>query len=382
MTPEVMRMIAEAQERKSDAQKLAEGEMAGIEQARTRAREVRRARLGKQGSRGSDSANRADWTETYRHWDDWEDPEELAEELATKQAREKKRREGRAGTSCNHDHSAERAVFEMEWGDRLLACRDFQNEGNMFFREGQYERAAVRYHHAITYFEYAIAEDEDQQGELDRVRLPVYLNFAACMLKLDRLDEAFNYCEQALRIDPNNVKGLYRRAQVFRKREDFNEARATIQRAITAVDYGRATREAKGIDSGDADNDEHLLEMNRREAARSQQILTLKAELGRIRQGIASYSRNSIRLGRAMFGGGANRPASDDEKAKDKSLVETKAFSSGAKTAVKTGGDVKQKNDIVVFPWNFVSISDASDSEAEDMLLEHPGTKPNERRTC
>ena len=38
----------------------------------------------------------------------------------------------------------------------------------MFFDEGQYQRAAVRYHHAITYFEYAIPDDDEQQGERGR----------------------------------------------------------------------------------------------------------------------------------------------------------------------------------------------------------------------
>ena len=46
----------------------------------------------------------------------------------------------------------------MEWDERLLKCREFQTEGNAFYSEGQYERASVRYHHAITYFEYAISE--------------------------------------------------------------------------------------------------------------------------------------------------------------------------------------------------------------------------------
>ena len=142
---------------------------------------------------------------------------------------------------------------------------DFQAEGNAFFREGQYERASVRYHHAITYFEYAIAETDAQQDELDAVRLPVYSNFAACMLKLGSLDQAFNYCAQSLRIDPDNVKALYRKAQVLRKKEKLDEARAVVKAALV----------------------------------RDPQNVALRAELGKIRQRIASYHRNSKSMGAA-----------------------------------------------------------------------------------
>ena len=188
----------------------------------------------------------------------------------------------------------------------------------------------MRYHHAITYFEYAIPEDDDQQDELDSARLPVYSNFAACMLKLGRLDEALKYCQQSLRIDAHNVKVLYRKAQVYRMKEKFDEARATIQEALSVVssegrrarlggdaigsggfnhsdDYGSSGDSSKGEDGGDIVDSYGAERTNRQQEAgedmRAQQLLTLRVELGRIRQGIASYKRNSQRMGRAMFAG-------------------------------------------------------------------------------
>ena len=122
-----------------------------------------------------DMMHGADWTTTYRHFDDWEDPEELAAEAEVSyreenvfffllnnndnnnkkpfstfvcscsfsfscsvcvlpisvmlfqiyfcinmQALEKKRKSERERqpTSCNHDHAAERKVYEMDWHER------------------------------------------------------------------------------------------------------------------------------------------------------------------------------------------------------------------------------------------------------------------------
>ncbi len=412
MTPEIMKMIASAQARQGDAQTLEETEREKVGRAQARAREVRAQRLARrerEGRRGGEKADpggspgsKADWTSTYRHWEDWEDPDELAEQAAVERKKQEKAKARRgAGTACNHDHSAERAVYEMGWSARLSACRGYQTEGNMFFREGQYQRAAVRYHHAITYFEYAIPEDDAQQEELDAARLPVYLNFAACMLKLGSLDEALNYCHQALRIDPRNVKALYRKAQVFRTREKFDEARAAINEALAVVTEadngddsgGDASPNddydcGKGGEEGEAENNEGK-EKRRHEAAmpghvaeemRAQQLLTLRVELGRIRHGVASYNRNSQRMGLAMFGGlqkkkkkkktnaggqiegggKAGRKIDDPLPRREEEKEATQGLIGSEGEAVRRGSHL---------PWGFVYMSDASDSDEEDRLI-------------
>ena len=245
-----------------------------------------------------------DWTTTYRHFDDWEDPEELAAEAAAL-AKKRKEKSERQPTSCNHDHTEERKVYEMEWGERLLQCQEFQCEGNAFYSEGQYERASVRYHHAITYFEYAIPDNDAQQDELDKTRLPVYQNFAACMLKLDKLDEAMNYCLQSLRIDPNCVKALYRQAQVLRRKDQLEEAHRVIKQAIAMDQQNVGPGDEGGDEGGTGDS------------GRRKYNAALVVERGKIRQKIASYKRNSQKMGAKMFRFGGEK---EDSVAKSVSL--------------------------------------------------------------
>ena len=45
------------------------------------------------------------------------------------------------------------------------------------------------------------------------MKLQMYLNIAACNIKTKEFETAVAACDEALRIDPNNVAALYRRAR-------------------------------------------------------------------------------------------------------------------------------------------------------------------------
>jgi tetratricopeptide (TPR) repeat protein len=278
--------------RVANAQQVAEKEKAFQQEQEEKMAKIKQDQRNIRQNRLNNNTNDTpgDWTTTYRYFDDWEDPEELAAEaVAARKRRED--RNSRQPTSCNHNHTEERKIYEMDWDERLLKCREFQREGNAFYTEGQYQRASIRYHHAITYFEYAIPENDEQQDELDHTKLPVYQNYAACMLKLDRLDDAMNYCEQSLRLNSNSIKALYRKAQVLRKKDQLEEAKTVICQALEI-----AAKEAADALIGDSDGDND-------KAVVVQQKTPLMVELGKIRQKIASYKRNSRKMGAKMFGG-------------------------------------------------------------------------------
>eukprot|EP00644_Phytophthora_capsici_P008931 jgi/Phyca11/5519/fgenesh1_pm.PHYCAscaffold_6_\ len=186
-----------------------------------------------------------DWTRTYEKWEAWEDPEELAKQ--EQEARERSERAAKAQMGCNHDHSAEQKLMDMTTNEKLTACDEFRVLGNLFFKHGQYQRAAFHYHKALVYFEYIFPDTDEEEAEADALKLKLLLNFAACRLKTLHLDDAVHHANQALEIDPENVKALYRRAQAYRLKDEFDLAQKDISRAIERSKAGESTQSVDSL---------------------------------------------------------------------------------------------------------------------------------------
>ena len=56
-------------------------------------------------------------------------------------------------------------------------------------------------------------------------------------------DEAKNNCYQVLQLEPDNVKALYRRSQVYRHQHRFDEAKADIKAALAKMPHDFQLRE-------------------------------------------------------------------------------------------------------------------------------------------
>lgn len=181
-------------------------------------------------------------------------------------------------TGCSHDHAAERRVFEMPRSAQLACCAVYRRTGNLYFSEGSYDRALERYQRALTYYEYAFADDAGQQLALHRVRLSCLLNSASCHLRLRRPEDAISMLTQALSLldeaeddvcqaqersckssgdatvgataralaaeqafcRRSRVKALLRRAVAHFHQQDFDAARGECDAAETALRAFRA----------------------------------------------------------------------------------------------------------------------------------------------
>ena len=122
--------------------------------------------------------------------------------------------------------------MDMTTAAKLAACEEFRVLGNLFYEHGQYQRAALHYHKALVYFEYVFTDTDEEEAEAEALKLKVLLNVAACRLKTLHLDDAVHHINQALEIDASNVKALYRRAQAFRRMDQFDLAQRDLACAL------------------------------------------------------------------------------------------------------------------------------------------------------
>eukprot|EP00117_Sycon_ciliatum_P032146 scpid95480/ scgid24997/ Tetratricopeptide repeat protein 9C len=141
----------------------------------------------------------------------------------------------------------------------LSAARAFKDEGNALFGNGQIGKAMRKYHVALIQVKGVErlgslgsnvliasivpgAEDVDKDtlhhlAKLKRqadisIRLPCYNNLSACMLKLEDWPKAISFASQALALDVDNVKALFRRGQAYYFDRDFGRAKQDLQTVL------------------------------------------------------------------------------------------------------------------------------------------------------
>jgi len=104
-------------------------------------------------------------------------------------------------------------------------------EGNEHYKKGHFRKASKSYNQALSYFNAMYGLTEEEEEEVNDSKLPLYLNLAACFLKLNEITKAITNAEKALEIDKNNAKAYYRLGQTFAETEDYELAKINLLKA-------------------------------------------------------------------------------------------------------------------------------------------------------
>lgn len=124
-------------------------------------------------------------------------------------------------------------------------AEDLKNLGNNFFKSQKWIVADNKYSKALRYIG-ALRDGINQEpGEkavknLDGVALSCHLNIAACKLKLCDWDGAIQRCDEALAINQSNTKALYRRAQAWQAKKDYDQALNDLKKALDITPEDKA----------------------------------------------------------------------------------------------------------------------------------------------
>uniref|UniRef100_A0A7S0UYM0 peptidylprolyl isomerase n=1 Tax=Polytomella parva TaxID=51329 RepID=A0A7S0UYM0_9CHLO len=122
--------------------------------------------------------------------------------------------------------------WEMNDGEKVEVAKAKKEKGNRYFKNGNVPRAAKMWDAAA----HLVADDKsftaEQKSESREIRKSCYLNLAAADLRGKMYKGAVENCRQVLELDPENVKGLYRRAQALAGLKEFLEAEKDIKKAL------------------------------------------------------------------------------------------------------------------------------------------------------
>lgn len=151
------------------------------------------------------------------------------------------------------------AVRQQEFYAKVFAFEIIRNEANLEYIQKNYDRACRKYEEALSIFRYYICynpkwqeegindsdiQEIDEQGkndyeknEIKKMKLLMFLNIAACNIQSKDFETAYAACDEALKLDPYNIKALYRRARakalpINSGVEDFRNALNDLKRVI------------------------------------------------------------------------------------------------------------------------------------------------------
>ncbi|EED87358.1 heat shock protein-like protein [Thalassiosira pseudonana CCMP1335] len=147
---------------------------------------------------------------------------------------------------------AEQKDREMEAEAKLAAAeRDIvmknKGEANELFSDGNYKFAAARYAKALSHCSKFFDLSPEEEQEVKDVKLSLHINMALAYIKLEKLDNAYQSCNEALKLDETNVKALYRRATVLYQKRKFDEAVKDLKEAEKQAPEDKAVKKLRRL---------------------------------------------------------------------------------------------------------------------------------------
>ena len=160
------------------------------------------------------------------------------------------------------DHDTRRLNFPR----RMEIVMKNKKEANELFSDGNYKHAAARYAKALSHCSKFFDLSPAQEDEMRDVKLSLYLNLALAYIKLEKLDNAMQSCDDALKLDSKNTKALYRRASVLYQKRKFDDAMRDLVKAEKESPGNKDVKKLRGL------IDQQLIKQKNKEKAMAQKM--------------------------------------------------------------------------------------------------------------
>jgi heat shock 70kDa protein 4 len=136
----------------------------------------------------------------------------------------------RALESENAEDDHDRRKLKKD--DRMRLVVRNKDEGTELFKGGVYKQAAIRYTKALQNCSKFFDLSADDEKEVNEIKVKLHLNIAMCFLKLKNNHKVINNCTDALELEKDNVKALFRRATAYYNEKKIKEAKSDLKNAM------------------------------------------------------------------------------------------------------------------------------------------------------
>ncbi|CAD1480957.1 unnamed protein product, partial [Heterotrigona itama] len=105
--------------------------------------------------------------------------------------------------------------WSLKNNQQIEQAKIYKEKGTNYFKTNKYNLAIKMYKKVISFLEYEGNFKGDLKTERNDLILSAHLNLALCYLKMDQNVEAKDSCNEALKLNPQNEKALFRRGQAY-----------------------------------------------------------------------------------------------------------------------------------------------------------------------
>jgi tetratricopeptide (TPR) repeat protein len=116
--------------------------------------------------------------------------------------------------------------------EKIEISNELKKQGNEFLKLGEYKKACHTYKKVFLYINginssigdifsgnqngpKSTKEKSANEIEIETIRLSINLNLSLCYIKMKNYQRAMEHVQAALKIEPENMKGVFRRGQCY-----------------------------------------------------------------------------------------------------------------------------------------------------------------------
>ena len=126
-----------------------------------------------------------------------------------------------------NDIKIQRQMFEGSSKPKIEMCTIFKNEGDENLKNKNYILAQNSYEKALSNLFYNF-DDENEQKKIEKLKCAINLNLSMVLMKLNNYKDAIGYLIEAKRLQPDNLKTIYRMAYCYYSINDFDKSRQIV----------------------------------------------------------------------------------------------------------------------------------------------------------
>ena len=127
-----------------------------------------------------------------------------------------------------NDIKIQKQMFEGSSKPKIEICTIFKNEGDENLRNKKYELAQNSYEKALSNLFYNFNDDKEEQKIVEKLKCSINLNLSMILMKLNNYKDAIGYLTEAKRLQPDNLKPIYRMAYCYFSLGEYDKARNLV----------------------------------------------------------------------------------------------------------------------------------------------------------